>query len=96
MRAAPRVDFADKALNGDAALARKVPQRVPERRFQRDAGGMARDGDGALDAIRDAAAMTRSPLRLLRPATRSLEDLYVDAVGADADGGRSHRRASKR
>lgn len=56
---------------------------------------VARDGDRALDAIRDASAMTGSPLRLLRPATRSLEDLYVDAVGV-ADGSRGHRRPSKR
>ena len=41
-----------------------------------------RDGDRTLDAIRDAAAATDSPLRLLRPATRSLEDLYVDSIGA--------------
>jgi ABC-2 type transport system ATP-binding protein len=57
---------------------------------------VARDGDRTLNAIRDAAAETGSPLRLLRPATRSLEDLYVDAVGADAGGAPSHRRASKR
>ncbi len=59
---------------------------------------VARDGDRALDAIRDAAAMTGSPLRLLRPAKRSLEDLYVDSVGAGAgaDGARDRRRASKR
>jgi ABC-2 type transport system ATP-binding protein len=44
-----------------------------------------RDGDRTLDAIRDAAATTSSPLRLLRPATRSLEDLYVDSVGAGGD-----------
>jgi ABC-2 type transport system ATP-binding protein len=56
---------------------------------------VARDGDHALDAIRDAAAMTGSPLRLLRPARRSLEDLYVDSVGSGADGERS-RRASNR
>jgi ABC-2 type transport system ATP-binding protein len=46
-----------------------------------------RDGDHALDAIRDAAAETGAPLRLLRPATRSLEDLYVDSVGAGAGDG---------
>ena len=56
---------------------------------------VARDGDRALDAIRDAAAKTGSPLRLLRPAKRSLEDLYVDSVGG-ADGARGRRRASKR
>jgi ABC-2 type transport system ATP-binding protein len=44
-----------------------------------------RDGDRTLDAIRDAAATTSSPLRLLRPATRSLEDLYVDSVGAGVE-----------
>ena len=41
-----------------------------------------RRGDGALDAIRDAAAESNSSLRLLRPATRSLEDLYIEAVNA--------------
>ena len=54
-----------------------------------------RNGDGVLDAIRDAAAMTGSPLRLLRPAKRSLEELYVDSVGASANRARSWR-ASKR
>ena len=59
---------------------------------------VARDSDQALDAIRDAAAMSGSPLRLLRPAKRSLEDLYVDSVGAGAgaDGARDRRRASER
>jgi ABC-2 type transport system ATP-binding protein len=56
---------------------------------------VARDSGLAVDAIRDAAATTGSPLRLLRPATRSLQDLYADAVGA-ADRARTHRRASKR
>ena len=56
---------------------------------------VARDSDRALDAIRDAAAMSGSPLR---PAKRSLEDLYVDSVGAGAgaDGARDRRRASER
>ncbi len=45
-----------------------------------------RDGDGTLDAIRDAAVETASPLRLLRPATRTLEELYTDSVGAGAVG----------
>ncbi len=44
-----------------------------------------RDGDRMLDAVRDAAAETGSSLRLLRSATRSLEDLYVDSVGANGD-----------
>jgi len=57
---------------------------------------VARDGDGVLDAIRDAAAVTGTPLRLLRPAKRSLEDLYVDSVGAGIDGARDRRRVSKR
>jgi ABC-2 type transport system ATP-binding protein len=58
---------------------------------------VARDGDQSLDAIRDAAAMTGSPLRLLRPAKRSLEDLYVDSVGgASADSAHGRRRVSKR
>ena len=57
---------------------------------------VARDSDQALDAIRDAAAITGTPLRLLRPAKRSLEDLYVDSVGAGGDGARDRRRASER
>jgi hypothetical protein len=57
---------------------------------------VSRDGDRTLDAIRDAAAMTGSPLRLLRPAKRSLEDLYVDSVGASTDRTRGRRRASTR
>ncbi len=52
-----------------------------------------RDGDRTLDAIRDAAVESGSPLRLLRPATRSLEDLYVDSVGANGAGeGRPRER----
>jgi ABC-2 type transport system ATP-binding protein len=57
---------------------------------------IARDGDQVLDTIRDAAAITGTPLRLLRPAKRSLEDLYVDSVGAGIDGARDRRRVSKR
>jgi ABC-2 type transport system ATP-binding protein len=57
---------------------------------------VARDGDRSLDAIRDAAAMTGSPLRLLRPAKRTLEELYVDSVGAGANGAPGRRRVSKR
>jgi ABC-2 type transport system ATP-binding protein len=53
-----------------------------------------RDGEATLDLIRDAAAATDSPLRLLRPATRSLEDLYVDSVGAGS--GPPRRRGSDR
>jgi ABC-2 type transport system ATP-binding protein len=55
---------------------------------------IARGGDQTLDAIRDAAAVTGSPLRLLRPATRSLEDLYVDSVGAGANGARGNGRGA--
>jgi ABC-2 type transport system ATP-binding protein len=57
---------------------------------------IARRGDQTLDAIRDAAAKTRSPLRLLRPATRSLEELYVDSVGAGANGTRDKRQSPHR
>jgi ABC-2 type transport system ATP-binding protein len=57
---------------------------------------VARNGDGALDAIRDAAAITGSSLRLLRPAKRSLEDLYVDSVGAGTGGERGQQLVSKR
>ena len=41
------------------------------------------NGRQTLDAIRDAAATTNTPLRLLRPATRSLEDLYIGSVNGD-------------
>ena len=57
---------------------------------------IARRGERTLDAIRDAAATTGSPLRLLRPATRSLEDLYVDSVGAGGNGARGDGRDPKR
>jgi ABC-2 type transport system ATP-binding protein len=55
---------------------------------------ISRNGDDTVDAIRDASALTGSPLRLLRSATRSLEDLYVDSVGASASDGRERRRES--
>jgi ABC-2 type transport system ATP-binding protein len=64
--------------------------------FTSDEFVIARAGDRTLDAIRDAAATTNSPLRLLRPAKRSLEDLYVDSVGAGADEAHGARRASRR
>jgi ABC-2 type transport system ATP-binding protein len=55
---------------------------------------ISRDGDRTLDAIRAAAAETGSPLRLLRPVKRSLEELYVDSVGPAADG-RTARRGER-
>lgn len=64
--------------------------------FTTDEFVVERHGDMTIDAIRDAAATTGSPLRLLRPATRSLEDLYVDSVGAGANGARDQRRAVSR
>jgi ABC-2 type transport system ATP-binding protein len=79
-----------KSLDGLGLVAR--PAGIE---YTSDEYIVARDGDRTLDAIRDAAALTGSPLRLLRPATRSLEDLYVDAVGV-ANGSRARRRASKR
>jgi ABC-2 type transport system ATP-binding protein len=57
---------------------------------------VTRHGDGTLDAIRDVAATTGSPIRLLRPATRSLEDLYVDSVGAGTNGARDQKRVASR
>ena len=57
---------------------------------------ISRNGDKTLDAIRDAAATTGSPLRLLRPATRSLEDLYVDSVGAGGNGAGGDGRGPRR
>lgn len=50
--------------------------------FASDEFVIPRDGDRTFDAIRDAAAETGSPLRLMRLATRSLEDLYVDSVSS--------------
>jgi ABC-2 type transport system ATP-binding protein len=64
--------------------------------FTSDEFVIARAGDRTLEAIRDAAAITNSPLRLLRPAKRSLEDLYVDSVGAGADEAHGARRVSRR
>ncbi|MDP9357639.1 MAG: ABC transporter ATP-binding protein [Chloroflexota bacterium] len=42
------------------------------------------DGDHVFDAIRDAAADLGIPLRSLRSRARSLEDVYLGNVGADA------------
>jgi ABC-2 type transport system ATP-binding protein len=50
-----------------------------------------RDGERTLDAIRDASAESGAPLRLLRPATRSLEDLYVDSIGSGGGRARGDR-----
>ncbi len=66
--------------------------------FASDEFVVERDGDRTLDLVRDAAAESKSSLRLLRSATRSLEDLYVDSVGAndtvsrDAKAGRGSRK----
>jgi ABC-2 type transport system ATP-binding protein len=54
-----------------------------------------RDGDRTLDAIRDAAAATDSSLRLLRPATRSLEELYIDSVETSANGATARRGSAR-
>ena len=35
------------------------------------------------DAVRDAAVSSSVPLRLLRPATRTLADLYIDSIEAE-------------
>ena len=66
--------------------------------FSSDEFVVERDGDRTLDLVRNAAAESKSSLRLLRSATRSLEDLYVDSVGAndavsrDAKAGRGSRK----
>lgn len=44
-----------------------------------------RNGDNTLNAIRDAASQSETSLRLLRPATRTLADLYVDSVNSAAN-----------
>jgi ABC-2 type transport system ATP-binding protein len=61
--------------------------------FASDEFVIHRDGDRTLDAIRDASAATGSSLRLLRPVTRSLEDLYVDSVNASDSQERSRSAA---
>lgn len=61
--------------------------------FTSDEFVVHRDGDRTLDAIRDASAKAGSSLRVLRPVTRSLEDLYVDSVGANNGRDRSQRAA---
>jgi ABC-2 type transport system ATP-binding protein len=80
-----RVD-GDPAPFVNALHALGVEARTAGIEYHSDELIVSRDGDRTLDAIRDAAATTRSPLRLLRPATRSLEDLYLDSVGAAANG----------
>jgi ABC-2 type transport system ATP-binding protein len=75
-------------VDGDSSrFVRRLQEAGVEARpagieFSSDELIIRRDGDGTLDVIRDAAAATDSPLRLLRPATRSLADLYVGAVEA--------------
>jgi ABC-2 type transport system ATP-binding protein len=72
-----------------AALAASgVEARSAGIEYTSDEFVISRDGDRTLDAIRDASATTGAPLRLLRPATRSLEDLYVASVGNGDDGTR--------
>jgi ABC-2 type transport system ATP-binding protein len=96
---APVIETADLhvRVDGDPGpfLARLAALGVTARpagiEYRSDELVISRDGDGTLDAIRDAAAATGSPLRLLRPMERSLEDLYVDSVGT-ATNGRSNRR----
>ena len=87
-------------VDGDPApfLARLAALGVAARsagiEYRSDELVISRDGDGTLDAIRDAAAATGAPLRLLRPVERSLEDLYVDSVGTAGDG-RGNRRGAR-
>ena len=93
---APEDDRADLhvRVDGDPAPflrrleAAGIAARPAGIEFGSDEFIVQRNGDGTLDAIRDAAAASNAPLRLLRPATRSLEDLYIGSVG----NGRSDRR----
>jgi ABC-2 type transport system ATP-binding protein len=57
---------------------------------------ISRDGDRTFDAIRDASAEAGTPLRLLRPATRSLADLYIDSVGGHTSDAQPVARAKSR
>jgi len=41
------------------------------------------NGADTADAVRDAAVSSGVPLRLLRPATRTLADLYIDSIEAE-------------
>lgn len=82
-----------RALEGLGGAARSAGVE-----FASDEFVVHRDGDRTLDLVRDAAAESNSSLRLLRSATRSLEDLYVDSVGAydagssDAEAGKGSRK----
>jgi ABC-2 type transport system ATP-binding protein len=67
----------------EALRVRGIAARPAGIEYLSDEFIVPRDGGAALDAIRDASVLTGSPLRLLRPATRSLEDLYVDSVSAN-------------
>jgi hypothetical protein len=42
-----------------------------------------RNGADTADAVRDAAVSSGVPLRLLRPATRTLADLYIGSIEAE-------------
>ena len=51
--------------------------------FGSDEFTIRRNGADTADAVRDAAVSSGVPLRLLRPATRTLSDLYIDAIEAE-------------
>jgi hypothetical protein len=51
--------------------------------FGSDEFVIRRDGDQTADIVRDAAVSSGVPLRLLRPATRTLADLYIDSIEAE-------------
>lgn len=54
--------------------------------FGRDEFVIRRNGDQTADLVRDAAVSSGVPLRLLRPATRTLADLYIDSIEAAEPG----------
>ena len=81
-----------------AALEQRGIQAVPAGiEFGSDEFVIRRNGASTADDVRDAAVSSRIPLRLLRPATRTLADLYIDSIeSAEATPGpaRSGRKAA--
>jgi ABC-2 type transport system ATP-binding protein len=51
--------------------------------FGSDEFVIRRNGADTADVVRDAAVSSGVPLRLLRPATRTLADLYIDSIEAE-------------
>ncbi|MFN8660332.1 MAG: ABC transporter ATP-binding protein [Thermomicrobiales bacterium] len=81
-----------------AALEQRGIHAVPAGiEFGSDEFVIRRNGASTADDVRDAAVSSGIPLRLLRPATRTLADLYIDSIeSAEATPGpaRSGRKAA--